>query len=109
MSLIVLSLPFRQAHDDGTPYDMHTMRNTLHIYLLENVQHLNELLKDEMELVLAQPNTLALVGSTPKSHFLIQVPNNADKSTIMKWFRKTNLRYDTMAFSFASNSGILFV
>ena len=46
------------------------MCNTLHIYLLDNVGHLKEMQKDEIELVKAQPNAIDIVGNTPKNSLI---------------------------------------
>ena len=80
---------------------------TLHIYVHSNIQHLNALLKEEMSLVMNQPNTLETVGNVPQNYWLIQLPTNANKSAIISLFEESHLRYDTMAFTFMTTKGNL--
>ena len=81
---------------------------TLHIYVHPNIQYLNALLKEDMSLVINQPSTLETVGNVPKNYWLIQLPDNANESTIISMFQETYLRYDTMAFVFAVHEGTVY-
>ena len=72
----------------------------LHVYLAQSLERLNKLLNEEALRISNRQWDIETVGVRHKNYWLLQLSNEATKNEIWEMFKPSNLRFDTMAFSF---------
>ena len=75
--------------------------STMHIYLEPDFEHLNELFAEDSSSISNAPWKVRTGGVMHDNYWLIQLPNGTDIDDAELMFKKSHLRFDTMAFSFS--------
>ena len=77
----------------------------LHLYVRQEYEFLNSMIKEEILSIVSQPPELEITGNIASNWWLIQMPDDSDKNQIKQLLNNTPFRYDTMSFAFTINAG----
>ena len=77
----------------------------LHLYVRQEYEFLNSMIKEEILSIVSQPPELEITGNIASNWWLIQMPDDSDKNQIKQLLNNTPFRYDTMSFAFTINTG----
>ena len=111
-SIIQLLIPFQtlRKFQNINKFLFHVRRRMtrevkLHLYVRQDFEFLNSMIEEEILSIVSQPPELEITGNIASNWWLIQMPDNSDKTKIKELLNNIPFRYDTMSYAFTVNTG----